>query len=369
MNKKVVHLTSVHNRYDIRIFHKESISLRKANYDVFLIVADGKGNEDKNGVKIIDVGIYKNRLFRILNATNKIYKKALEIDADIYHFHDPELLFVGYRLKYNNKKVIYDSHEDFPRQIYSKKWLPILTRKPLSIVLELIENYIAKKLDAIVAPTDLIKNRFYKVNNNSVDIKNYVLIEEFDNINFIKKNSNKICYVGVITRERGFIELLDAISILNGVNLICCGTFESLEFEEELKKHKSWSKVDYRGIVGRDEIANIMNESRIGIVTLLNTPNQIESLPIKLFEYMAASLPVVASNFPLWKEIVEKNKCGICVDSSNFEEISKAIEYILENPDEAEEMGKNGREKVNYIYNWKVEEKKLIELYGKLLND
>lgn len=367
--EKIVHLTSVHKRYDIRIYLKECISLAKIGYDVSLIVADGLGNEEKNGVKIYDVGLAKNRFERVRNTTKKIFVKAIELDADLYHFHDPELLFTGFMLKKKNKKVIYDSHEDFPRQIFNKQWLPILIRKPLSITIEFIENYISKKIDAVVSPTELIKNRFLKLNKNSVDIKNYVLLEEFNNINLVKKDTKNICYVGVITRERGFIELLDAMSIIDNIKLICCGPFESLEFEEKLRKHKSWVKVDYRGIVGRREISDIMEESLVGIVTLLDTPNQIESLPIKLFEYMASSLPVVASNFDLWKEIIEKNNCGICVDPSNSEEIAKAIKYIFDNPEEAKIMGQNGKENVDKIYNWKVEEKKLVELYKRLLND
>ncbi|OCL85611.1 glycosyltransferase family 4 protein [Arcobacter porcinus] len=368
MNKKVVHLTSVHKRYDIRIYLKECCSLSNSGYDVYLIVADGKGDEIKDDIKIIDVGISKNKLSRIIFSTNKVFKKALELNADVYHFHDSELLFAGMRLKKKNKVVVYDSHEDFPRQIYNKQWLPLWTRKPLSLIIEFIENYISRRLDAVVCPTELIKNRFLKLNKNSIDIRNYVIVDEFSNINKNNFNHN-ICYVGVITRERGFIELLDAIDEIDDIKLICCGPFESLEFEEKLKKHKSWKKVDYRGIVGRKKIADIMEESSAGIVTLLNTPNQIESLPIKLFEYMASCLPVIASNFPLWIEIVENAKCGICVDPSNSKEIASAISYIFDNPEEAQNMGKNGKKNVDKIYNWKVEEKKLIELYKRLLND
>ena len=360
MKKKIVHLTSVHARYDTRIFLKECTSLAKAGYDVSLVVADGKGNKVKNGVKIFDVGVIHGKVSRILKTTKNVYKKALEIDADIYHFHDSELLFTGLKLKKKGKIVIYDSHEDFPRQIYNKQWLPKWTRMPLSNTVELIENHISKRLDAIVCPTTLIKNRFLKFNKLSVEIKNYVLLEEFNKISSVTTESKNICYVGVITRERGIIELLDAMDTLKDVNLICCGPFESPVFEEELRQHKSWKKVDYRGVVGRDEVVQIMQESSVGMVNLLNTPNQIESLPIKLFEYMAAGLPAIASSFPLWKEIVEDNDCGLCVNPENPEEITDAIKFFFDNPGEVTRMGENGKKAVKDIYNWGVEEKKLV---------
>lgn len=369
MRNKIAHLTSVHARYDTRIFFKECTSLSKSGYDVSLVVADGKGYEVKNGIKIFDVGVIYGKGSRILKTTQNIYKKALELDADIYHFHDSELLPTGLKLKKKGKIVIYDSHEDFPRQIFNKQWLPKWTRMPLSISIEFIEDYIAKRLDAIVCATPLIRDRFLKINDLSVDIKNYVLLEEFSKIPLVKNKEKNICYVGALTQERGILQLLDAMYILKDVKLLCCGPFESSEFEKKLKQHTSWEMVDYRGIVSRNDVVKIMDESSIGMVNLLNTPNQVESLPIKLFEYMAAGLPAIASNFPLWKEIVEDNECGLCVAPESPEEIAKAIQFFFNNPDEVIRMGKNGKKAVNETYNWGAEEKKLVDLYERLASN
>ena len=82
-----------------------------------------------------------------------------------------------------------------------------------------------------------------------------------------------------------------------------------------------------------------------------------------MFEYMAAGIPVVASNFPLWKEIIEENKCGICVEPANVEQISDAVNYLLNNPEEAQRMGANGRKAVEEKYNWNNEAKTLLQLY------
>ena len=119
---KIVHLTSVHPRYDVRIFHKECMSLSK-NWEVALIVADNKGDEICQNIKIYDVGKENGRFNRIFKTTKKVYQKALQLNGDIYHFHDPELLPVGKKLAQKGKKVIYDSHEDMPALLSEKEWI------------------------------------------------------------------------------------------------------------------------------------------------------------------------------------------------------------------------------------------------------
>lgn len=117
---KLCHLTSVHSRFDIRIFHKECASLARKGFMVNLVVADGKGDEVNNGVAIHDVGSSNGRFDRMRRAPNRVLKKALSLDAEIYHFHDPELIPVGLGLKRHGKKVVFDVHEDYVSQIREK---------------------------------------------------------------------------------------------------------------------------------------------------------------------------------------------------------------------------------------------------------
>jgi len=131
MNYSITHLTSAHPRYDTRIFLKECCSLAKV-YHVSLVVADGLGNEEKDGVGIYDVGIEEGRFGRIFQTTKKVLAKALELDSDLYHLHDPELIPVGLKLKKMGKRVIFDAHEDLPKQVMAKHYLNAFTKTILS---------------------------------------------------------------------------------------------------------------------------------------------------------------------------------------------------------------------------------------------
>ncbi len=367
MINKVCHLTSVHHRYDTRIFIKECKTLSKVGFDVNLIVADAKGDETVDNIKIYDIGKPKNRIERILKTTKKVFKKALEVNAEIYHFHDPELIPIGMKLKKFGKKVIYDVHEDLPRQILNKHYLNKIIRLIISHIIEIYENYSITKFDYIITATPYIKRRFVKINPNTIDINNYPILDELYSTKLEMKKDNNICYIGGITRVRGIIELINAIENID-VTLHLAGEFESEELKKEVENLNEWKKVKYYGFVNREKIKEILSICKLGIVTLFPVKNYLVALPVKLFEYMSASLPVIASNFPLWREIVEGNNCGICVDPRNINEISKAIEYLINNPQEAKKMGENGKTAVLEKYNWEKEEKKLFNVYEIVLN-
>jgi glycosyltransferase involved in cell wall biosynthesis len=367
-NKKIVHLTSVHPRYDIRIFQKECLSLSKEGYDVTLIVADGKGNEILNHIKIIDVASYpaSSRLVRIFKFPDMVYEAALKLDADVYHFHDPELIPVGLKLKKAGKIVIYDIHEDLPRQTLTKDYIPKLFRIPLAAVLEFYENRSVKKFNAIATATPFINKRFLILNHKSVNINNFPIISELELTNGSNEKENAICYVGGISRLRGVKQLIEATELAN-VKLYLAGSFSEPDFELEVKQLTSWKNVIECGQLNREQVALVMAKCICGVVTFLSAPNHYNAQPNKMFEYMSASLPVLCSDFPLWRQIVEDNGCGICVDPANPASIAGGIKRIKDDENLMVEMGKNGQMAVMQKYNWEAESKKLFYLYNSLI--
>ena len=294
---------------------------------------------------------------------SKIHKKAKELDGDVYHFHDPELIPVGLKLKKQGMKVIYDSHEDYGEDILNKGWLPKLLRNTVANIFDRYEKNAAKSFDGIVTATPHIRKKFENINKNTIDINNYPILNVADTHNFKETLKRKnVNYVGAIGRIRGIIEMVRALEGTEA-RLVIAGKFASMDDFNSVKSMKGWAQVDYRGQVDRPEILQILAESAAGLVLCHPGPNHTDSQPNKLFEYMAAGLPVIASNFPLWKEIVEKNSCGICVNPLNSKEIADAINWVLKNPLQAAEMGRNGRKIVLEKYNWEAESKKLIKFY------
>ena len=414
---KIVHLTSAHPRYDIRIFFKMCCSLAEAGYDVNLVVADGKGYEEKKSVKIYDVGKPLKRLERMFKASLHVYKRALQLNGDIYHLHDPELLPYAYLLKLKGKKVIFDSHEDTPRQILTKNYLLFCHCEPMklpksenfggaaerseaegaamhsiaeswnlrknralfaefinqnlikciSFIYEKAEKFICSRLNCAVTATPFIRDIFSKYNQNSIDINNFPILGELESKNEIVKK-NQVCYVGGIKPIRGIYNLVEAMNyVKNDVKLCLAGDFVDGVNLEKLSRFGNLEKIEFKGFLNRTQVQKLLNESIAGVVTFLPVSNHINAQPNKMFEYMSAGLPVIASDFPLWKEIIEQNKCGICVNPKDSKKIAESIDYLFEHQNEAAKMGKNGRNAVYEKYNWANEEKKLLKLYDSLL--
>lgn len=365
--RHIVHLTSAHPRDDSRIFGKQCRSLAAHGHRVTLIVADGRGDEDRDQVRILDAGPAQGRARRMLGATRRVYDRALALAPDVVQLHDPELLPAGLLLRRHGCKVVFDAHEDVPRQLLGKPWLPAWTRPALAALYARFESRACRRLDGVITATPHIRARFCAINAHTVDINNFPMPEEFPAATAWADKALQVCYVGGLSAIRGTAELVRACELLQSPVRVClAGSFAEPAFARQLRAQPGWRRIDTAGTLARADVARLLGASRAGLVTLHPTPNHIEALPVKMFEYMAAGIPVIASDFPRWRAIVDGNACGLCVDPRDPPAIAAAIDYLANHPDIGRRMGENGRRAVLERYNWHTESTKLIDFYAHL---
>lgn len=371
MARKVCVLTSAHPAFDVRIFHKECKSLARAGYEVTLI-ASAKENGVHEGIALKILPVWKNRLDRFMRGSRAVYKSALEVDADIYHFHDPELIPTALLLRLHGKKVIYDIHEDLPRTISYKPYIPNSLCGLVSQAVESIEEWAGGRFSALVTATPAIGNRFRKVNEHVTVLNNYPRMEEIESsVGPSHKNREaSLLYVGMrITRARGAEEMVRSMGLLPEnlqARLKLVGNWDSPELPAALSRIPGWNRVTFVGPLGRTEVASELQNAYAGLVILHPEPNYVASQPVKLFEYMCAGIPVIASDFPVCREIVAQARCGILINPLDPAQIAGAMEYLLTHPEEAEEMGRRGFQAILERYNWANEEKTLLQFYSEL---
>lgn len=372
---RICMMTSVHPPYDIRIFHKECRTLVSEGYEVVLIVPHSQ-DEIVEGVKIKAVPIPKNRIRRILFTGWEIYCLALSEKADVYHIHDPELLPYAQLLRLKKHKVIFDMHENLPLSILSKEWIVVKWRQFFSRFAYYVERILLTGLYVVFAETSYKK--YYLKVKKSADVLNMPYI------NLVLSKDARVCsslnqeflvgYVGGVSALRGSLVTLKALSVVQrmGYNCSfhCIGTASTTHFAElktmietlELKNIFLYNHLPYK------RAWEIIRRCNAGLAILQPIPNYYESYPTKLFEYMALGVPVIVSDFPLYKDIVEKRNVGLCVNPDSAKELADAIVYLIQNPSKARQMGTNGVSAIVEKYNWETESKILTEFYKEILS-
>lgn len=364
---QICHVTSVHSAKDDRIFYRECLSLLNAGYMV-LEIAPNVPDEVYRGIHIYGINVPRNKWKRALFSKRIIYNKCVELNAEIYHFHDPELMSVGVKLKKRyNKCVVFDSHEDVPAQILTKEWIPSFLRKFISRIYAAYEKRMLSSYDALVSVTPIIVDRLKKINENTFQITNYPFVDS--NNKDMRRWDDSICFAGTISEQRLHHNILKALESIPNVKYRLAG-FLSDGYLIELQKSPAWKQVEYVGEIPFTEVNAFISKSSAGIVLNDYYPNvgyrQGTLGIIKFFEFMQMGLPVICTDFVLWKEIIDEWKCGIYVNPHDIKAIQDAITYLIGNKDVAKQMGDNGRRAVMGKYNWTTQEKILLEMYKKL---
>jgi len=365
-DRKVAHLSSVHAWNDPRIFLKEARSLAAAGYDVTL-VAQNPQPEVVDGVRCVGLPAPRNRFERMLLLPWRVLKEARR--ADICHFHDPELIPVGIVLKLLGKRVVYDAHEDVPRQMQYKYWIPALLRPLLARLSAGLEWSAARILDRIVAATPIIAARFPAA--KTIVVQNFPLTGELvvPDTTIYDQRPAQFIYVGSVAEARGALLMVDAIDKLEGhpeARLLLVGRCSPDSLQASMQARPGWSRTSYLGYQGRAEIARLLADARVGLVLLQPVQNLIDAFPTKLFEYMSAGLPIIASDYPICRRVVDDSGVGLLVDPRDSGKVADAMRWMLDHPKKAEEMGSRGPDAVRDRYSWDSEAKKLLAMYDSL---
>jgi glycosyltransferase involved in cell wall biosynthesis len=368
--RRVVHLSTTHSPLDVRIFEKQCRSLAAAGYDVHLVVPGAPDGERRDGVTFhaIEKPLTGFRLLRILRRLANAYRAARALDADLYHFHDCELIPTGCALKLSGARVVYDVHEHFPLEAFSINKDRPARAITLSLAWRILEAAARRVLDGFIGATPVIAARFPKA--RTVLVQNYPRLADFPPPPPSGSDEARVVYAGGISPIRGIREIVLSLGLLppdSPIRLALLGSFSEPAFEAELRALPGWARVDYIGFAPRQQMVAELARCRAGLVLFHPERDHVDAQPNKLFEYMAAGLAVIASDFPLWKSLVEGSGSGICVDPLDPRAIARAIERIALDPALAARLGGSGRAAVEQRVNWDREAAVLLAFYARLL--
>lgn len=293
---------------------------------------------------------------------------AWGLRADLYHLHDPELIPLGLALRFAGRRVVFDAHEDLPLQVSTKSWIPLRLRPVISLGARWLLFVAERALNRVIAATPSIAETY----RHAVIVQNFPLISELplERRSPYVSRQHIVAYIGAITEVRGARQMIEAVGLLTSglqPQLELAGVFSPSSLADSCQELNGWSRVRYHGWASREQVRGILERARAGLVVLQPAPNYYDSYPTKLFEYLAAGIPVIASDFPLWRKIITSGGFGLVVDPTDPRAIADTITYLLEHPGEAEAMGERGRQAVSERFNWDAQAKVLLQAYGEVL--
>lgn len=360
----VVFVSSAHPWTDNRIHYREAATLAKAGYKVTLVAVDTKSTAlPAPGVTVLRIK-QRSRFTRFTVGALDAIRRALKTDASIFHLHDPELIPAIPFLRLAGKTVIYDAHEDLPSQIKDKHYIPSRLLG-LAVAAAGVLVRVSSMANRIVAATEKIAEG-YSHKHVSV-IRNFPPLRITDGeAKPVADRQPGAVYVGALSDLRGVPQMIRAAESFPSDWPLTIAGQSSTPYRNSLANLPGWSRVLDHGVVSPDKARDLMLSARVGLVLFQQSSAHVDSLPTKMFEYMSAGIPIIASNFPLWHGIIEKYDCGTTVDETDPGAISAAVKYYADNPDVLARHGQNARLAAETTINWASQGEVLTRLYDSI---
>jgi glycosyltransferase involved in cell wall biosynthesis len=368
---KICHVISGYFRNDARVFLRQCLSLKRAGYDVSILTNDGEPDEVLEGIPIFSCRLHWPRWKVLTAAKRQFLPEVPRVGADVYQLHSPELLPLAKPLKRLGKAVVYDAHEDLPRHLLEKEWVPGLMRRPLAFAAEHYLRRTLRQIDDVVTPHSHVVDHLQRTVGKGTLVANFPLVGDLPDVTqteFAARPAT-ICYTGTVYAYSNQEETLDALALLPDVRYRVAGYIDEAH-QRALAARPGASQAEYLGRIGRAELRPLYTSCIAGLAIYdykLNLGYKLGSYGTnKVFEYMEAGLPLIVTDYTLWKDIVDRYECGVCVAPGSVDGIRAAIEYVVSDRERAFRMGQNGRRAVLEEFNWASEEKKYLGVFERL---
>lgn len=363
----VVHISSAHDAGDVRIRRKQIGSLIDNGFMVTFVTGDlAAADQPGLDVRRIQPGRHS-RLRRLLMTAPKCILAASRIEADIYHFHDPELIPWAWLLRLKQRPVIYDIHEDYVTSIAGKSYLPRPVRHSASFLADRFEHLATSPFTRVLA------ERYYERRfPDGVHVLNYPLFKDLPEPSLASSSRERLLYTGNITEQRGALEMarLVALSPKDALTLVgkCSPELAARIRSEAGSRGQDIEIIGEGRYVPFSEIGDYYarGDWLAGLALFPPSDHYREKELTKFFEYMAVGLPIVASNFPVWRQLIEGHGVGLCVNPEVPEEAHNALEWLRNNPSKWTAMREAGMAVVRSKFRWESEAETLIDLYHKV---
>lgn len=357
---RVCHITTVHPAEDARIFYRMCSGLAGQGVSVVLIAPSGVREDSPVRMSRWNPQIGRaRRVARIVLAL----RAALAERADVYHFHDPELIPLGLALKALRpaSAVVYDVHEDYPAMMLEKYWLPRRTRGVIARAARVANLTAGRFLDGIVTADPGVEKDFQAMAGDwTLVYYNFPVLRLFEAV-FPEPAGPKsdLVYVGGMSERAGTFVLLDALTLLAGQGIrptvrlggYTDGEAGRLAVQKGIQSRRLEGQVEVRGRIPHSQVPAWIRSGRIGLVTLQAIPKFMKNIPSKMFEYWACGLPVIAGDLPPIGRFLVDGKNGLLFSPSSAEDLARAIRHLLERQDDVEAMGRQGLQLVHETWN------------------